>query len=92
MYKDELICIHHLFTYVMRFLVENGAPKSHFEGYRALGVNPQHTHKIKDEHKRAIFSLASGISYVLAENDGTVPRSVGTKMVDLAKRCGRGRR
>lgn len=92
MYKDELIRIHQLFTYVMRFLVENGAQKAHFEGYRALGVSPHHAHKVKDEHKRAIFSLASGISYVLAENDGTVPRSVGKKMVDLAKKCGRGRR
>lgn len=87
MYKDELIHLHQLLVYLMRFLVENGVSDSYFETYVNTGVSPHHIHKTKAEHKYAIFLLSYGISNVLAENNEIIPKSVADRMGELAERC-----
>ena len=87
MYKDELIHLHQLLVYLMRFLVENGVSDSYFEKYVNIGVSPHHIHKTKSEHKYAIFLLSYGISTVLAENNEIVPKSVANRLGELAERC-----
>lgn len=87
MYKDELIYIHQLLIYLMKFLVDNGVSKSFFQEYNSLGISPHHIHRTKAEHKYAIFVLAHGISTVLAENNEIVPRSIAKRLGELAERC-----
>lgn len=87
MYKDELIHLHQLFIYLMKFLVDNGVSKSYFDEYTSLNISPHHIHKRKIEHKYAVLVLASGISGVLADNQEIVPRSVASMLKDMAKRC-----
>ncbi len=87
MYKDELIHIHRLLIYLMKFLVENGVSNSFFEDYTALNISPHHIHRTKAEHKHAIFVLAWDISNVLAENGDIIPRSVASRLGEIAERC-----
>jgi len=87
MYKDELIYLHQLFIYLMKFMIDNGVSKSFFEEYANLGISPHHIHRTKSEHKYAMFVLAHGISNVLAENNEIIPRSVANRLGELAKRC-----
>lgn len=87
MYKDELIHLHQLLVYLMRFLVDNGVSSSDFDSYVNTGISPHHIHKTKSEHKYAIFLLSHGISNVLAENNEIIPKSVANRLGELAERC-----
>jgi hypothetical protein len=87
MYKDELIHIHRLLIYLMKFLIDNGVSRSFFKEYIALNISPHHIHRTKAEHKYAIFILAWGISKVLAENSDIIPRSVANRLGEIADRC-----
>lgn len=87
MYKEELIHLHQLLIYLMKFLVDNGVSKSFFKGYTELGISPHHIHRTKAEHKYAIFTLAWGISNVLAENNEMIPHSVANKLGEFVERC-----
>ncbi len=87
MYKDELIHLHQLMVYLMKFLVDNGVPSSFFDNYRELSISPHHIHRTKGEHKYAVFVLAYAISKVLAENNEIVPTNVSNRLGDLAERC-----
>ena len=87
MYKDELIHLHRLLIYLMKFLIDNGVSKSRFKAYMALNISPHHIHRTKAEHKHAIFVLACRISKVLAENGDTIPRSIASKLGEIAERC-----
>lgn len=68
MQKDELIQLHSLLCQVKRFLEteDEGADKT-FEEYARLGVAPQHIHKSKMLHKKAVFLLGKEIAGVVAE-------------------------
>ncbi|MFQ5888129.1 MAG: UPF0058 family protein [Candidatus Hydrothermarchaeales archaeon] len=87
MYKDELIHLHQLLVYLMKFFVDNGVPNSFFEGYTELSISPHHIHRTKGEHKYAVFMLAWSISKVLAENNEIVPMNVANRLGKLAERC-----
>ncbi|NOZ77481.1 MAG: UPF0058 family protein [Euryarchaeota archaeon] len=88
MYKDEMIHLHQLLVYLMKFLVDNGVSSSYFKEYAELGVSPHHIHKTKSAHKYAIFLLAHGIATVLSENsDDVVPRSVADRIGKIAERA-----
>lgn len=87
MYKDELIHLHRLLIYLMKFLIDNGVKKSLFKDYTTLNISPHHIHRTKAEHKHAIFVLACGISKVLAENGDIIPRSVAARLGEIAERC-----
>lgn len=69
MQKDELIQLHSLLCQVKRFLEiqgEEGKPQT-FAEYADLGVAPQHIHKSKMQHKKAVFLLGKEIAGVVAE-------------------------
>ena len=87
MYKEELIHLHRLLIYLMKFLIDNGVSKSFFDDYTRLNISPHHIHRTKAEHKYAIFTLAWGISNVLAENSDIIPRSVANRLREIAERC-----
>ena len=87
MYKDELIHMHRLLIYLMKFLIDNGVSRARFKAYTALNISPHHIHRTKAEHKYAIFVLSSGISNVLAENGDIIPRSVAERLGEIAERC-----
>ncbi len=87
MYKDELIHLHRLLIYLMKFLVDNGVSKSFFNDYAALHISPHHIHRTKAEHKYAIFTLAWGISKVLAENSDILRRGVANRIEEIVERC-----
>ena len=87
MYKDELIHLHRLLIYLMKFLIDNGVKKSLFNEYTALNISPHHIHRTKAEHKHAIFVLAWRISNVLAKNSDIIPRSVASRLREIAERC-----
>ena len=87
MYKEELIHLHRLLIYLMKFLIDNGVSKSFFDDYTMLNISPHHIHRTKAEHKYAIFILAWGISNVLAEDSDIIPRSVANRLREIAERC-----
>ncbi|MEE8402317.1 MAG: UPF0058 family protein [Candidatus Hydrothermarchaeaceae archaeon] len=87
MYKEELIHLHRLLIYLRKFLVDNGVSKSFFNDYAALNISPHHIHRTKAEHKYAIFTLAWGISKVLAENSDILPRGVANRLGEIVERC-----
>jgi hypothetical protein len=87
MYKDELILIHQLLVYLMRFLTDIGASDSYFEEYRSLRICPHHIHRTITEHKYAVLLLARGISQTLSEKD-VVPVDLSRGLEALAERCG----
>ena len=62
MYKDELINLHQLMVYLMKFFVDYGVPDSFFKEYNDLSISPHHIHRTKGEHKYAVFMLAWSIS------------------------------
>ncbi len=86
MYKNELLSLHLLFTYLMKFLVDNGISRSYFEEYLKLGISPHHIHRTKAEHTYAIFLLAQSISTVLAENGEILPRSLANRLGEIAEK------
>lgn len=87
MYKEELIYLHQLFIYLMKFLVDNGVSKEYFIEYTELGISPHHIHRTKAEHKYAVFLLASEISGVLAENNEIIPRGIAKRLKEIADRA-----
>jgi hypothetical protein len=71
----------------MKFLVDNGAPKSYFEEYTTFDISPHHIHKTKVEHKFAVLALAAGISSALAENSDIFPQTLSQRLKRLVARC-----
>ncbi len=69
MQKDELIQLHSLLCQVKRFLETNeeSGQNQAFEDYADLGVAPQHIHKSKTQHKKAVFLLGKEIAGVVAQ-------------------------
>ncbi len=63
MHKDELLQLHSLLCQVRRFFDSAELPQGDaFEDYEDLEVSPQHIHKSKTDHKRAVFLLGKGLS------------------------------
>jgi hypothetical protein len=68
MHKDELIQLHSLLSQVKRYLeTDNVETQENFAEYRRLGVAPQHIHKSKTQHKKAVFLLGQEIAGVVAQ-------------------------
>lgn len=66
MHKDELLQLHSLLCQVKRFMEDAGLPlNGEFHEYEDLEVSPQHIHKSKTDHKRAVFMLGKGLSEVV---------------------------
>lgn len=70
MHKDELLQLHSLLCQMKRYLADAGVPlDTSFEEYEGLNVSPQHIHKSKTDHKRAVFLLGKGISEIVLTGD-----------------------
>jgi hypothetical protein len=66
MHKDELLQLHSLLCQMKRYFEDCGLPLvGEFGEYEALQVSPQHIHKSKTEHKRAVFLLGKGLADVV---------------------------
>ncbi len=70
MHKDELLQLHSLLCQMKRFFEDAGVESGDaFEDYVEMEVSPQHIHKSKTDHKRAVFLLAQGFSQVVMSGD-----------------------
>lgn len=68
MHKDELLQLHSLLCQTKRYFESVGMPVSgEFSEYHKLEVSPQHIHRSKTDHKRAVFYLAKGISQIIMQ-------------------------
>ena len=66
MHKDELLQLHSLLCQVKRYFEDANVPLTNeFGEYDNLNVSPQHIHKSKTDHKRAVFLLSKGLSEVV---------------------------
>ena len=66
MHKDELLQLHSLLCQTKRYFETAGLPvNGEFSEYQNLEVSPQHIHRSKTDHKRAVFYLAKGISQII---------------------------
>ncbi len=70
MHKDELLQLHSLLCQVKRFFedADTGNIEA-FDDYDNLEVSPQHIHKSKTDHKRAVFLLGKGLSELVMNDD-----------------------
>ncbi len=70
MHKDELLQLHSLLCQVKRFFEDAELDVAGvFDDYDALEVSPQHIHKSKTDHKRAVFLLGKGLSGMVMPDD-----------------------
>lgn len=70
MHKDELLQLHSLLCQMKRYLEDSGLPLvGEFKEYDSLSVSPQHIHKSKTDHKRAVFLLGKGLSEVVMQGN-----------------------
>ena len=70
MHKDELLQLHSLLCQVKRFFeAADLDTEGVFDDYDALEVSPQHIHKSKTDHKRAVFMLGKGLSGLVMHDD-----------------------
>ncbi len=70
MHKDELLQLHSLLCQMKRYFEEAGMDlQEAFGDYDELDVSPQHIHKSKTDHKRAVFLLGKGFSDLVLTGD-----------------------
>lgn len=67
LHKDELIQLHTLLVRVRRHFPEDGAAADAFRDYDDYNVSPQHIHKSKLQHKRAVFLLGKGLAELVPD-------------------------
>lgn len=61
MKKEELIHLHLLLAQLKKYCEEQGL-QCDFTRYQELGISPIEIHRSKDEHKQAIFVLATDLA------------------------------
>ena len=70
MHKDELLQLHSLLCQMKRYFEDSGLPLvGEFKEYDGLSVSPQHIHKSKTDHKRAVFYLGKGLAEVIMQGN-----------------------
>ena len=70
MHKDELLQLHSLLCQMKRYFEDSGLPlNGEFREYDGLNCSPQHIHKSKTDHKRAVFYLGKGLSEVIMQGN-----------------------
>lgn len=92
MYKDELIHLHQLLEFVMKFMIKEGVSENYFKKYLETGVSSHHIYKTKEEHEYAVLILAGELSKVLSKTYDDIPPSVPTRFEKLAERARKGRK
>ena len=88
MHKDEIIQLHTLFVQIKEEIERELSNNSIFEEYKALGIYPQHVHKSKDEHKKAIFTLGKEIASVFSTNKYSGPDRVAMRLARMGMKIG----
>lgn len=85
MHKDELLQLHSLLCQLKRYFEECGLPlRGEFVEYDALAVSPQHIHKSKTDHKRAVFLLGKGLSQVAMQGNPDHQQRLRERFLRLA--------
>lgn len=85
MHKDELLQLHSLLSQMKRFFEESGIEaKEEFRDYEELQVSPQHIHKSKTDHKRAVFMLGKGLTDLVI-TDGRHQERMRERFLKLAR-------
>lgn len=85
MHKDELLQLHSLLCQVKRYFEDSGLPlNGEFKEYHTLSVSPQHIHKSKTEHKRAVFLLGKGLSEVVMQGNPDHQARLRERFIRLA--------
>jgi hypothetical protein len=70
MHKDELLQLHSLLCQMKRYFEDSGLPvNGEFSEYDGLNCSPQHIHKSKTDHKRAVFYLGKGLAEVIMQGN-----------------------
>jgi hypothetical protein len=85
MHKDELLQLHSLLCQMKRFFDENGMDtEGGFQEYDELQVSPQHIHKSKTDHKKAVFLLGKGLTDVAVATSPQVRSRMRDRFLRLA--------
>jgi hypothetical protein len=85
MHKDELLQLHSLLCQMKRYFEECGMPLvGEFKEYDSLSVSPQHIHKSKTDHKRAVFLLGKGLSEVVMQGNPDHQARLRERFIRLA--------
>ena len=85
MHKDELLQLHSLLCQVKRYFEDSGLPlDGEFRDYDSLSVSPQHIHKSKTDHKRAVFLLGKGLSEVILQGQPDHQARLRERFIRLA--------
>jgi hypothetical protein len=89
MHKDELIQLHTLLCQVRNVLERAGlGTDAPYKDYQSYGVAPQHIHKSKLQHKRAVFLLGKELAEALGGMDElSNTHKIGMRLGDLAKKA-----
>jgi hypothetical protein len=66
MKKEELIHLHLLLAQLKKYCEEQGLDCD-FTRYQELSISPIEIHRSKDEHKQAIFVLATDLASMAAK-------------------------
>ena len=88
MHKDELIQLHTLLCQVRNVLERAGIGQdAPYKDYVSYGDAPQHIHKSKLQHKRAVFLLGKELAEALGGVDElSNTHKIGMRLADLAKK------
>jgi len=85
MHKDELLQLHSLLCQVKRYFEDSGLPLvGEFRDYEHLAVSPQHIHKSKTEHKKAVFLLGKGLAEVILQGQPDHQARLRERFIRLA--------
>ena len=85
MHKDELLQLHSLLSQMKRYFEDSGLPlQGEFQEYEGLNCSPQHIHKSKTDHKRAVFLLGKGLSEVVMQGNPDHQARLRERFIRLA--------
>ncbi len=85
MHKDELIQLHTLLCQMKKHFEAQGRESdSKFAEYERFGVAPQHIHKSKMQHKKAVFLLGKELAELVMEEVPQGPQ--GNRVVERFNR------
>lgn len=81
MHKDELIQLHTLLRQMKNYFESSGVDAgARFQEYETFGVAPQHIHKSKMQHKKAVFLLGKELADLVMETEIQGPQ--GNRVVE----------
>ena len=86
MHKEELLELHeHMVTIRDYFAAHAEVDAAIFEEYDGLGVDPEHVHKSKSEHKHAVLVLGNALADAMSTDEFSNAGRVGKRMRELAE-------